>query len=238
MVNKKNIKLNNNLEQTNKNGFEEGKLLKETKKIIKKNNWKLKNPDNTVPLLHTLSDGRLNNIKYIVNNKILPYTQEDLYKCFVDSLNSKINYYEDSIETAKFLLSHISDNALMNKIISQSDYVYNLDYITFSKKDINLFKQLIEMGVEINESDEDGNTPLHLASEKGMEELVKFLIKNKANLHVENNMNKTPYALALEQSHDSIIEIYIEYFNKNNQEELASELKEMLDEGTLLEHSI
>lgn len=48
------------------------------------------------------------------------------------------------------------------------------------KGDLATIKKLVEEGVDINETDKDGNTPLHVAAAKGHMEIVRYLTEHKA----------------------------------------------------------
>lgn len=45
---------------------------------------------------------------------------------------------------------------------------------------------LIEAGVDVNQSDEWNNPPLHIASYKGRMEIVRILVDNGANLYAKD----------------------------------------------------
>ncbi len=45
---------------------------------------------------------------------------------------------------------------------------------------------LIEMKADINSQDNDFCTPLHYSAENGFFEIVRILLKNKANAHLKN----------------------------------------------------
>ena len=47
--------------------------------------------------------------------------------------------------------------------------------------DLATVKKLLEQGANINETDKDGNTPLHVAAAKGYMEIVRYLTEYKAN---------------------------------------------------------
>ncbi|KAL1381812.1 hypothetical protein pipiens_013334, partial [Culex pipiens pipiens] len=55
---------------------------------------------------------------------------------------------------------------------------------------------MLDHGASINTTDEDGNTPLHLAFEQKEFELAEFLIENGANLNAVNNIGKRPFEMA------------------------------------------
>jgi pectate lyase len=64
-------------------------------------------------------------------------------------------------------------------------------------------KAFIKNGVDVNEEDAQGMTPLHLAVQGGHREIVEFLLSQGADVNAKNNEGKTPLELALsERQHD------------------------------------
>ena len=61
--------------------------------------------------------------------------------------------------------------------------------------------ELMENGANPNAIDEYGNTPLHNATESGLDELVNTLIEKGADVNVANRDGNTPLNLAIEKSH-------------------------------------
>uniref|UniRef100_A0A1Q3FZN3 Putative 26s proteasome regulatory complex subunit psmd10 n=1 Tax=Culex tarsalis TaxID=7177 RepID=A0A1Q3FZN3_CULTA len=55
---------------------------------------------------------------------------------------------------------------------------------------------LLDHGASINTTDEDGNTPLHLAFQQREMELVEFLLQNGANSRAVNGEGKRPFEMA------------------------------------------
>ena len=73
----------------------------------------------------------------------------------------------------------------------------------------------IENGEDINSCNTIGQTALHLASENGHLETVKFLIESKADIEAKDNLfGKTALHLASENGHLETVKFLIE--NKAN----------------------
>lgn len=53
-------------------------------------------------------------------------------------------------------------------------------------------KKLIKMGVSIDQQSEDKSTPLLYAVEENNDEMVNFLIENKAGVNIPNELGVTP----------------------------------------------
>jgi hypothetical protein len=64
--------------------------------------------------------------------------------------------------------------------------------------------ELIRSGVDINQHDEHGWTPLNWAAGKGSLELVKLLVSQGANLFQVGRDQRTPYMIALAAGHAEV----------------------------------
>lgn len=60
-----------------------------------------------------------------------------------------------------------------------------------------VLKTLAKTGANINAKNDQGQTALHVAVNRGAMEFVKILIQNGANIHIEDNHGDTPLNLAL-----------------------------------------
>jgi len=62
---------------------------------------------------------------------------------------------------------------------------------------LELIKELLDKGANINNRDKDGMTALHNAAIEGHIEIVKYLLKRGANLEAANNVGMTALHLAV-----------------------------------------
>ena len=67
---------------------------------------------------------------------------------------------------------------------------------------------IIEKGAEINATDEDGMTPLHIAVQAGNELAVQVLLDLHANVNILNNDYQTPLEIALAGDNQVIRELF------------------------------
>ena len=61
-----------------------------------------------------------------------------------------------------------------------------------SEGDLHEIKRLTAKGMDLNESDYDGRTALHLACSEGKIEVIKYLIDKNVNKNVVDRWNNTP----------------------------------------------
>lgn len=72
-----------------------------------------------------------------------------------------------------------------------------------------MIKQLLNSGVSLNEADEQGRTPLHLASCSGYTELVRLLLEHGADPNRRDCMGNTPLHLAAVTGKTSVVTLLL-----------------------------
>jgi ankyrin repeat protein len=80
------------------------------------------------------------------------------------------------------------------------------------KKDLDLVKLLIEKGADVNAKNHNNFTALHIASFKGIKEIVEELIINKVKINdiaQEGKIKETPLHLACQNNHHEIAELLL-----------------------------
>lgn len=68
-------------------------------------------------------------------------------------------------------------------------------------RDLRDVELLISLGADGNAIGDLGNTPLHYAASRGLEDFIRTLLKAKANLTIKNEFGQTPYDLAKLMGH-------------------------------------
>lgn len=72
-----------------------------------------------------------------------------------------------------------------------------------------LTNAIVNIGIDINSKDNDGNTPLLWACNYGNYWIVKFLVDKKADLNVRNKIYDTPLSYSIKGQHDQNVTPYI-----------------------------
>lgn len=112
------------------------------------------------------------------------YNLEDLYKA--------IAIYQD-VE----LLRKITDKNL--KLLHEKDkFGFSSIHYAADGEEEEILQFLLENGVDVNDKNDDGNTPLHCLAANGeeAEEIIKILLENGADKTIINNNGETALDIA------------------------------------------
>lgn len=102
-----------------------------------------------------------------------------------------------------------------NQMVSSSNWVLNFIWAA-SQGDISEVQRGIALGININQSDYDQRTALHLAAAEGQYEMVRFLIQCGADTSALDRWWHSPTFDAKEKNHWDIVKLLEEENNKNN----------------------
>ena len=64
---------------------------------------------------------------------------------------------------------------------------------------------------DVSKADYDQRTPLHIAASEGNVEIVEYLLKSGASVHVRDRNDTTPLQDAIREGHLDVIDILIRY---------------------------
>ncbi|MCK5706478.1 MAG: ankyrin repeat domain-containing protein [Candidatus Aureabacteria bacterium] len=159
---------------------------------------------------------KLESYKYLQNKiKEMKKTDKDFvpYDSQKDILE---NYYKGSSadellvatnDFAKLMKKDINSDETLKKHAKSKDFIYSStakyllktgNYNKFQLVESNdVAITLIDVGYNINEQDENGDTSLHHALLSQNKELIKALVHKGANVNVSNNVQITPIFIAL-----------------------------------------
>ncbi len=75
--------------------------------------------------------------------------------------------------------------------------------------DMQVVRNMVCRGVDVNARDRDGNTALHLAAKYGHAAIVEFLVSQGADVNAANKYDETPLHWAARNGHAAIVEYLV-----------------------------
>lgn len=157
----------------------------------------------------------------------------DAFQICEPSRIATISEIKEALKTATYYFRRTGDKKFIHHIKS---YIKK-NHIAFNKDEalgLLKFTILLEDGcdgfvrflitkchVDVNSSDRDGNTPLHIAASYCRNNMVRLLLHHKANFRVVDATGKTPCQIAAEHAHidpcyERTVDIFKEYFKKHH----------------------
>jgi ankyrin repeat protein len=74
-----------------------------------------------------------------------------------------------------------------------------------------IFRLLLEHGADINVQDNNGRTPLYVASLNGGLEVVRLLLELGADVKAKRNNGETAFQVAADRGHDEVVKLLREH---------------------------
>jgi ankyrin repeat protein len=146
------------------------------------------------PLMEAVSSENAEVFSYYLENGADIHAKN---KLGADALTMALSGHND-----KIILSLLKAGANPNHQWNKK----NLSHLMLASRNGNVTaaKALLEHGAKINDTDIEGNTALHYASEEGFIEIVKILLNKNADKSIKNKKKKTAKEIALENSFTEI----------------------------------
>ena len=128
---------------------------------------------------------------------------------FCKELVSKFNFH-----TYDSLINGVSNkkDPRLQKNEAHINSLINLCWAA-SMGDFHEVQQLTARGLNINDADYDGRTPLHLAASEGHEKIVEFLLLKGADSKAKDRWGNTPMDDAHRSNHKKVIEVFASFQN-------------------------
>nr|XP_043633868.1 potassium channel SKOR-like [Erigeron canadensis] len=120
---------------------------------------------------------------------------------FQDGQKILNNLLEDNKNDAR--VKHVVTDITVHIGMQEAELALRVNSSAYNG-DLSQLKSLIRAGADLNKTDYDGRSPLHLAASKGHEDIVFFLIQNGVKLNISDNFGNTPLLEAIKNGHDTI----------------------------------
>jgi ankyrin repeat protein len=165
------------------------------------------------PLDYAIESGRLDIIKAL--NTKGAETQHSCIYCNPLILENVVT--SGDVNDVIFLKNHGADLFLKNSL------EMSLLHTAAWNNNKGVVRYLIAEGLNVNEMDEKGKTPLHYAAMAGNLEIVKILIENGADINAQvtdgEAKGMTPYDYAVNAKHKEVAE-YLKSIRGTNREKV------------------
>ena len=120
------------------------------------------------------------------------------------------------------LLSYLGPPGLVTPFMAAAGVGWRLGVSRGRESDaVEALQLLLDLGADINQAGQRGNTALHGAAERHAPAIIEFLVANGADLHAQNEKGWTPLDIAQGQPDFRIPE----------NQEVAALLRRLMDEG-------
>ena len=135
---------------------------------------------------------------------------------------ANINCKDDTGSSPLFSAVRTTHKEIVELLISnganiktEKRLLHQLSWVGYKKtegriKQVEIAKSLILKGVNLDEKDLSGDTPLHSAAEHGHIEMAEFLLESGANVNEDNETKTTPLHKAAVEGRDIIVNILIQ----------------------------
>ena len=132
-----------------------------------------------------------------------------------------------------------SENDILN-------FLKKMEFHTENEIIVKVVKKLIYNGTDVQTTDQEGNSALHIASYLGFLNVVIVLLNRGCSVNTKNDSNETPLTRAIQQGHLTVITNLLEYGSdaisvnimkflrdnkRKNQQEVATVVSKLIDCG-------
>jgi ankyrin repeat protein len=98
-------------------------------------------------------------------------------------------------------------DTLLHDVIWMSERPSDLHYVCYSSRSVaaDVYRLVYECGANVNEQDNSGNTPLHVACSHGHQDIVEALMSCGADVNITNDDKRTPAQEAIYSKHEELL---------------------------------
>jgi len=158
-------------------------------------------------------------IRFLRRSKKGPFGRVDSITILSD-FHVKCEFFQGRVRKLQitsplFSFQHIADETRQSVIAFKEHCEHNIAshmcQLASSNNSRQLERALQGMENIVNVGDYDKRVPLHLAAAKGNLDVVKLLIKYKANMSCEDHIGRTPLLEAVENGRDGVLKVLLSH---------------------------
>lgn len=158
-----------------------------------------KNVDNRSPLHLASSEGHLDVVKYLIEEKKVDVNVGDRH--------GNTPLFEAQVGEHQEVVDYIKSKG--GSLIAGNDETNGLCDAVFAD-DIENVREMIKGGVDVNAPNQQGSTALHIAALNGRLTLVEELLKNGAQVNITNRWGYTPLQDAIRNKQKEVKQFLLE----------------------------
>lgn len=202
--------------------------LKKVKDLIKKGaNINYKNFNNRTPLLVAIINEDKEIINLLIKHKVSLDIKNQIKSLdfFIKGESDQAEYLIKKYKEIISLEDQFIDSAIVknhSKVLALLDKIKNIDYVDKDGYSLliavaafldsrEVVIKMLNRNFEVDFQNNQGYSPLMLASRNGNKESVKVLLENKANIDLQNCEGKTALHFAAESKKRDIVNLLIAY---------------------------
>ena len=130
-----------------------------------------------------------------------------LVKYFM-SVGVDLNEEGDDLKNLVHIMLHVKDIEIVKYVIRKSnkiyDYAFSLYMLAIVSKKIEVVRELIKAGTDVNSTNRWGDTVLMVAVRHDGIEIVRELIKAEADVNSRNERGETALTIAIDKGNEQI----------------------------------
>lgn len=136
--------------------------------------------------------------------------RESIVKILLAKNSENVDAQDNYGDTALLIAAAIGNSKVVEILLEKGANMSQKNSQGKTAFDLTKNEECMFLLGNIHKADKDGNTPLHLASLKGYESIVKILIvRSPENVNIQDKCGQTSLILASKKGHTNIVEVLV-----------------------------
>ncbi|CAF3672911.1 unnamed protein product [Rotaria sordida] len=156
--------------------------------------------------LIAVQTGSIDMCSLILTHPYIRWDTIDKHRMNAFHIAARNNHYE----LITLLCNHIQQSTKLQSMRSHSNSITTI--IDSDRSNVEQTSSILRLYIDAQ--NEDGKTPLHLASEQGHTSCIEILLKYNANVLLENYLNQLPLHVAIQNGHSQCVDLLLKACTK------------------------